>query len=263
MRLKEEAAHIVPTLLKYADHNAYREDTDTALALLNGELFASDSSPAGNDNLAPVRLVSIDPDAEETILASILYAHAALPMEILRDHVRHMDTPIRERVIDEYLRRRGKHDAPGRALERVSCTMEMVMDYGAYRDVQRHRMATQTMQPLSTTLGYETPPLITEFGYGERYDALMSQARETHALLAASECAPEAAYVLPLATRIRALFTWNLREVTHFVELRSARQGHPSYRRIAQDTYRVLAEAEPLLARYIRPNMNTYALTRD
>jgi len=161
------------------------------------------------------------------------------------------------------LTRRGKHDAPGRALERISCTVEMTLDYGAYRDVQRHRMATQATQPLSPALGFAVPPEVERFGYAAPYLALMARAESTYHALYDAGFTHEAAYALPLATQMRALFTWNLREVTHFVELRSARQGHPSYRKIAQDVYHAIAQAHPLIARYMRPNMNDYALTRD
>ena len=91
----------------------------------------------------------------------------------------------------------------------------------------------------------------------------MARAAATFAQIADAGLPREAAYVLPLATNVRALFTWNLREVTHFVELRSARQGHPSYRKIAQEVYYAAAVSYPLIARYMRPNLNTYALTRE
>ena len=81
-------------------------------------------------------------------------------MDALLARVQGHDMATKERVMDEYLKRRGKHDAPGRALERIACTVEMTLDYGAYRDIQRHRMATQTTQPLSPALGYEMPPEI-------------------------------------------------------------------------------------------------------
>jgi len=106
-------------------------------------------------------------------------------------------------------------------------------------------------------------PEVETFGYKEQYEELMARAARTHARLQDAGLVHEAAYVLPLATRIRVLFTWNLREVTHFVELRSARQGHPSYRKIAQEVYHAVAAAHPLIARYMRPNLKTYALTRE
>ena len=266
MQLKAEAQHIVPTLLKYADRSEYRADTPPDIARLAQSLLPAPAPLCRPDISAEpssVHLVSIDPCAEETLVASILYEHAALPMSNLLAQVRKMDTAAKEQVIDAYLARRGRHDVPGRALERIHCTLEMQMDYGAYRDVQRHRMATQTLQPLTPALGYETPPLVTRFGYGARYDILMRAAQDTYAFIHAAGLADEAAYILPLATRIRTLFTWNLREMAHFIELRSARQGHPAYRRVAQDAYHALAQAQPLIARYLRPNLNDYALTRE
>jgi len=301
-RIQEEAQHIVPTLLKYAAHNAYRAETGEAITALAREVLGEDPGTGraglpgvevaprlrrGAMNRAPtdvssapeglplsgspalpvpgpsVSLLFSDPDADNKLVAAILYGAAQMPMAALLARVRAMSPETRERVVDEYLTRRGRHDAPGRALERLSCTVEMTMDYGAYRDIQRHRMATQTTQALSPALGYEMPPEYETFGCAGQYQDLMARAARTHARLCEAGLTPEAAYALPLATRIRALFTWNLREVTHFVELRSARQGHPSYRKIAQDVYHAVAAAHPLVARYMRPNLKTYALTRE
>ena len=292
-QIKAESQHAVPTLLKYAEFNPYRAETSAAIGTLARELLG-DSSENFTPEQAPIRsnpqdtlsllkervarnepgevlrgevssvsLVFCDPDADNRLVAAILYADAALPMEALLARVKNWEQAQKERVVDEYLKRRGRHDAPGRAWERVFCTVEMTLDYGAYRDVQRHRMATQTTQGLTPALGFEMPADFEVFGYAEKYGALMTQAAEAHRRLTEAGLADEAAYVLPLATRIRALFTWNLREVTHFVELRSARQGHPSYRKIAQDVYAAVAEAYPLVARYMRPDLNTYALTRN
>ena len=260
-RLKSEARHIVPTLLKYADHSAYRAETDHAISSIAVELGLDSLEPT--TTASGVTLTAADPDADDRLVAAILFGAVEAPMSELLPRVRSLDQETKERIVEEYLKGRGKHDAPGRALERIGCTVEITMDYGAYRDVQRHRMATQTTQALTPALGYETPPEIMRFGYAERYDALMGRAAATYAQLVAAGFADEAQYILPLGTRVRALFTWNLREVTHFVELRSARQGHPSYRKIAQQVYAAVAEAYPLAARYMRPNMNEYALTRD
>ncbi len=259
-RIKEEAQHVVPTLLKYADPNAYRTDTADAIDTLARELLGDAPAPSGP---ASVSLIFADPDADIRLVAAILYGPSGLPMEALLERVRAMSAETQTRVVDEYLSRRGRHDAPGRALERLFCTVEMTMDYGAYRDVQRHRMATQTVQPLSPALGFARAPEWEAFGYADRFDALMARAAHTFTQMQAAGLTHEAAYVLPLAARVRALFTWNLREVTHFVELRSARQGHPSYRKVAQDVYHAVAAEYPLVARYLRPNLNTYALTRD
>jgi hypothetical protein len=48
----------------------------------------------------------------------------------------------------------------------------------------------------------------------------------------------------------------------HFVQLRSAKQGHTSYRQVAQAVYQALAATHPLLARYMRVDLHDYALAR-
>ena len=264
-QMKAEAQHVVPTLLKYADYNSYRAKTSAAMEELAQEMLGDLPAPTAvqTERGAGVSLVFSEPDADNRLVAAILYGASQLSMEMLLAQVQTWDHAKKERVVDEYLKRRGPHDAPGRALERIFCTVEMTMDYGAYRDVQRHRMATQTTQALSPALGFEMPREFEMFGYADRYQALMAQSADAYARLCEAGWTHQAAYVLPLATRIRVLFTWNLREVTHFVELRSARQGHPSYRKIAQDVYHAVAASYPLIARYLRPNLNTYVLTRD
>jgi len=261
-RIKVEAQHIVPTLLKYADHNPYRDETLAAMENLVNEIPEL-SGKGSSGAQSGVHLTSSEPDIEDRLVTALLYGQTTRAFEDILCAVRKMEPTRKEQIVDEYLRRRGKHDGTGRELERIFCTVEMVMDYGAYRDVQRHRMATQTLQPLTPSLGYEIPADLIAFGYEDQFTKLMDRAVAAYDGIAAAGLEKEAAYALPLATRVRVLFTWNLREVFHFVELRSARQGHPSYRRIAQQTYHAVAEAYPLLARYMRPNLNSYELTRE
>ncbi len=58
-------------------------------------------------------------------------------------------------------------------LEYCTYTFDLVMDQGAYAEFKRHRMMTQTPQRLTTRLGYATPLLITEAGFGSEYEAAM------------------------------------------------------------------------------------------
>ena len=54
----------------------------------------------------------------------------------------------------------------------------------------------------------------------------------------------------------------NLRELFHVIELRSAKQGHASYRRIAQGMFRTATSVLPWLRELIRVDLNSYALAR-
>jgi thymidylate synthase ThyX len=234
--IKREATPLVPTLLKYADANEYRAER-TALS--------SYSTERGQKHENSARIIG--PHLSERDALALI----ALPWV------------AGEFGIDNLLAGRGKHDAAPRELERVSLTLDLVMDYGAFRDIQRHRLATQLTQPLNVDYGFERPIMYAKFGYEEKYNELMARAAKAYDILVDAGFAAEAPYVLPLAYRVRTLFTANLREWFHLIELRSSRQGHPSYRRIAMLAADEIERVYPAIARYIRVNRNEYALTRD
>ncbi len=52
----------------------------------------------------------------------------------------------------------------------------------------------------------------------------------------------QAGYAVALAYRVRCVMQMNAREAMHLIELRSGTQGHPAYRRIAQQMYKAIAE---------------------
>jgi thymidylate synthase ThyX len=257
--MKEEAARLIPTLIKYAERSAYLVETREAMAAETARALAGEApAPA-----RPVTLVRYDERAEDVLVAAMLYEMSALPFTQVLGRVEKLPPEEKTHILDEYLsdKRRGKHDQPLRALEHASYTFDILVDFGAFRDIQRHRMATQTAQELSPAHGYSTPPEIAVWGHQEVYDQWMRRAEEAYRVLAADR-PREAQYVLPLAFRKRVLFTWNLRELHHFVSLRSAAQGHVSYRTIAQEVYRELERVHPLLARYIRVDLKDYELGR-
>jgi thymidylate synthase ThyX len=208
-----------------------------------------------------VALVRYPADAEDQLVAALLYGYAAHPLAQIDARVRALAAEEKLRILDEYLKRRGPHDQPLRALEHLTYTFDVLVDFGAYRDIQRHRMVTQTPQETTALHGYSTPPEIERYGLTDTYRARMDEAAAAYTAIAA-DLPSEAQYVLPLAYRKRALFTWNLREIHHFVQLRSSRQGHEAYRHIAQQVFRELERIQPLLARYIRVDLQDYSLAR-
>jgi thymidylate synthase ThyX len=255
--MKSEAEKVVPTLLKYADRNPYIVETDQAMRQLSQEL-AAQGAP---EETSAVTLVRFPVDAEAQLAAAILYGYTSMSWARVVERVGKLGEEVCSRIIAEYLGRRGPHDQPLRALEHLYYTFEMVMDFGAYRDIQRHRMATQTRQDLSTRHGYSVPDDIVADGLGDIFHQCMTRAGEAYDRIA-REYPLEAQYVLPLAYRVRVLFTWNLRELCHFIQLRSAKQGHPSYRCIAQQAYREIERVHPTLARYIQVDLADYQLGR-
>lgn len=255
--MKDEATKLIPTLIKYASPNAYIAETRAAMGTEAARVLAGET-PAPS---RPVTLVRYDERAEDMMVAAMLYEASALSFTQVLGRVEKLTGEEKARILDEYLKRRGKHDQPLRALEHAYYTFDILVDFGAFRDIQRHRMATQTPQELDPVHGYSTPPEIEAFGHGSVFHAWMAKAEDAYRTLTA-DFPREAPYVLPLAFRKRVLFTWNLREINHFVQLRSAPQGHVSYRTIAQEVYRELERVQPLLAKYIRVDLGSYDLGR-
>ena len=255
--MKGEAQKIVPTLIKYAAPNPYRMETERVMREMAQE-FAGVKTPKEDRT---VRLVAAPSDAEKRLVAAILYPYGSSSYAQLMERVSLLSPEEKERIIDEYLKRRGPHDQPLRALEDVVYTFEILVDFGAFRDIQRHRMATQHLQEFSADHGYVLPGEAAELGLETEFHSSMEMARDAYSEIHKRHPL-EAAYVLPLAYRRRVLFTWNLREMFHFVQLRSARQGHTSYRSVAQEVYRELERVQPLLARYMRVDLEKYPLGR-
>jgi thymidylate synthase ThyX len=127
---------------------------------------------------------------------------------------------------------------------------DVLMDYGAFRDVQRHRMCTQTNQVFTADHGYDIPPEVTEAGMAGEFELCMNTSKEVYDAIA-KELPDEASYIIPLAYKKRLLMTMNLRELFHFIKLRSTKHGHTSYRKIAWDMYDEIAKVHPIFAKYI------------
>lgn len=257
--IKREAQKIVPTLIKYAERSAYRTDTEPAMRPLAAELFGAPTAP--REAVSGVRLLRCDADAEARVVEAILYVAGDRPADEVRSVAQAMTAEQRLALVGAYLERRGRFDAPLRALEATDYLFEVVVDFGAYRDIQRHRLAGQYPQPLTPALGYERPEILEAAGMAPAYDRAMKAAADAWHRLACDH-PDEAQYVIPLAYRTRLLMQMNLRELHHFIPLRSARQGHRSYRRIAQQMHAALAAAQPGLAALIRVDLENYDLSR-
>jgi hypothetical protein len=130
--------------------------------------------------------------------------------------------------------RQNRRHKPGRAFERAVYRFDIVADYGAFRDLQRHRLCTLEWQRLTPDLGYIVPEIVETIGVAPAWRDLMAAAAALHADLTAAGAPDVAAYVLPMAHRVRFYLECNAREAMHLIELRSTPQGHPAYRQVAQ-----------------------------
>lgn len=222
-----------------------REDTAVVAAeLLTPRNSAPDGMPPDetlrNDT---VTLTDFDPDGEVKVVAAALYAASGLPdAELLRRAYRMTDEE-RERVLRAYVgERHNRRHRPGRAFERTSYRFDVLTDYGAFRDLQRHRLLTLEWQALTSSHGYQVPAEVVDAGVEERWRRVMETCADVHAAIEAAGLPEVASYTVPMAYRIRFYMDMNAREAMHVIELRTTPQGHPSYRRVCQQMHQQIAD---------------------
>jgi thymidylate synthase ThyX len=257
--IHEELAKVIPAFVKRAQRSEYLVGTgDAMFSFAKGN--ALDAYAQHTEGY--VKLVDYDKEGEDRILAMMLYRYANAPAEKLKDIVSAMPLEKKKELVAAYLsRRKNRRDKPGRALENAFYTFEMCANYGIFRDLHRHRVLTLERQLLTTDLGFDTPAELSDIGIEKDYKKLMEETAEVYKKIAA-EMPLEAQYAVPRAYRLRWYMKLNLREVHHLTELRSTKQGHPDYRKVAQNMKREVEKVHPLLTQYMMVDMNDYALPR-
>jgi thymidylate synthase ThyX len=197
---------------------------------------------AGEDR-PEVALTDFDPDGEMKVVAAALYDTSALPDDQLVAAARHISPDDRAHLLRAYVgNRANRRHKPGRAFERTSYRFDILSDYGAFRDLQRHRMLTLEWQPLSTRHGFTEPAAIEEAGALADWRDVMDRSAELYTTLVAQGFDDIAGYGVAMAYRVRFYMQMNAREAMHVIELRSAPQGHPAYRRVCQLMHRAIAD---------------------
>jgi thymidylate synthase ThyX len=242
-----ELRKVIPSFLKRVDladrgvaWSDYLGTNRAAMDEVAERLFPAAS--VAPDPVATTTLVDFDPDAEVRLVTAMLYPHTSLPEAQIEAQVRQMSAQDRLEVVRAYVGdRSNRRHRPGRALERIDYRFDVLADYGAFRDLQRHRMLTIEWQPLSPRHGYTRPEAVDLAGEAGEFDRAMDRSAELYDLLAARFPA-EASYAVCLAYKVRFSMQMNAREAMHLLELRSGPQGHPAYREVAQDMHRLIAE---------------------
>jgi thymidylate synthase ThyX len=242
---------VAPTLVKYADPNAYEVESRRELQQAAADLMKGAPIVAAPS----VDLLDYEP-LEVELAATLLYEHCHYSYRQVRAAVESAGEARRREIIDLGLRHRGKHDELPRGFRAGSeFRFDILMDIGGFRDMHRHRRCVQIMQDFTTLHGYDTPEELKAAGIQPAYDAAMLRAQSVAAQLekrGSPEAAQSAQYLIPLAFRKRALFKMDFSEVVYISELRTTPAGHWSYRNVAHAMYEAVAKRYPAMAKHFR-----------
>jgi len=242
----EELRHVIPAFLARLDQPArggrwiqYLAETRRAVEDLAARVVNNVEAEPRDE----VTLTDFDPDGEVKVVAAALYAASHLPDDQLMQIARAMPAGERAAALRAYIGdRANRRHKPARAFERTHYRFDVLADYGAFRDLQRHRLLTLEWQPLAPQHGYVEPAAIEEAGALADWRAVMERSAALHAALSAQGPPEAAAYAVVMAYRVRFYMDMNAREAMHVIELRTAPQGHPSYRRVCQAMHRAIAD---------------------
>ena len=241
----EELRKVIPSFIRRVDvedrgvaWSRYLADNREGMAQLTERLLKGEEP----EERPEVVLVDHDPAGEDKVLAAMLYPYSELPEDQLLRRVAGMSAEEKQVVVQTYVgERTNRRHKPGRAFERTDYRFDVLSDYGAFRDLQRHRLLTIEWQSLGPEHGYEVPEAVVEAGAEEPYRESMQRSADLHGDLAVA-FPDQAAYAVALGFRVRYAMQMNAREAMHLIELRSGPQGHPAYRRVAQEMHRLIAE---------------------
>jgi hypothetical protein len=240
-----ELRKVIPAFLTRVDQpdrggrwSQYFEETRKSVEAIAARVAAVPAEPRDE-----VTLTDFDPEGEVRVVASALYASSDLPDDQLLAIARGMSADERVAVLRAYTgTRENRRHRPGRAFERTAYRFDVLTDYGAFRDLQRHRLLTLEWQPLTTRHGHTEPEAIADAGAKSDWDRVMDSSAELHEALMAAGLTAVAPYSVVMAYRVRFYMEMNAREAMHLIELRTAPQGHPAYRRVCQRMHTLIGE---------------------
>jgi thymidylate synthase ThyX len=260
--MHKESQAVAPTLVKYVAKNAYRVALRETVAPMTA-LALPPASYVAVEPRSGVDLIDYDGNGLDRVIASLAIEAPEMTMsaEQIAGAVSSVSLDEKTELLRAALVDRGRFDPVPRAFEAARLAFEIVVDYGAWRDLQRHRLLSPFVQRLGCELGYVVPPELEDLGFADEFRAALDGVVPVWRAMV-DECPWQAQYVVPLAYRMRTTWHMNLREWFHVVELRSSKAGHPSYRAIAQEMYRALVNVWPWLEGTARVDLGEYRFGR-
>lgn len=243
--IKAVSKESVPTLVKYAQAVPFWADCAVNFAEQNKPIIADRSTTDW------CRLVQWDVDAELRVIAALLYRFGSADYDTIWRHLQSASPQELENYALLAVKNIKKFDTPLREFEYGNFTFDLLMDQGAYFEIKRHRIMTQSPQSLTATLGYMLPKMICDANFERPYHTAMEKAISNYAKIAQGN--PDlASYVVPNAFNRRVLMLANYRSLDHLISLRSAENAHFSVRRLAHRMLEEISKVSPFARHWIR-----------
>jgi thymidylate synthase ThyX len=255
-KMYEELNKVIPSFIRRSDithktHQNYAQFYEAMNVELRQVANNVKEYPQTTSEIG-VTLVDYDHDAEINVAAGLLFANSHHSLHDIKEYCRSLPEEELQRILDAAClsRETRRHKSP-RGLEHVFFTFEILGDFGAYRDLHRHRLLTQERQLLNCDYGFYVPKEIVGTPYETDYAEAMIKAKAAFDQIR-GELPEEAQYIVPMAYNVRWYFKVNLRGLQWMCELRSSPAGHPNYRQIAQSMAKQVCSVYPSFERFFK-----------
>ncbi len=209
-----------------------------------------------------VKLIEYDQEGEAKIITALIYQELKEPWEKIFEKVKRFSLKEKEEILERILKERKYrwYKIP-RAFENVYLKFEILLNLGAWRDLQRHRMQTQFHQKWNVFNGFDVPEELKEIGLDEIFIEKIKKVENLFEKIYQID-QDVAQYVCTLAHRIRFIQYQNLRAFFWESELRTTSQGHPDYRKIEQEKAKIVQKIYPLIGKYLLVDFQDYDFAR-
>lgn len=252
-KMLDESRKVLDTFLERADKpdrggawQAYKAETHQSVAELADKYLPNSHSVVES---APVALTNVWPRNELDLVPNILYEHSQKSLKEIKAEVESWTYEKKTEVFEAFIGTRlNRRQRPGRALEQIHYSFDILCDYGIFRDLQRHRMVDDlNWQLLTPRFGYAVPELVEKAGLVDQFEQCFDISLKLYSILQEAGYHLEAQYATLLGHKMRWKITFNARQAFQMIELRSAPQGHAGYRKVAQEMHEKISEVHPLV----------------
>ncbi len=282
-RAQEELSKVIPSFLlrlKEAKAENYQKYLATKHSRVSKHSKRCQAALADTDYSIfqeRVELIEYDPNARQKIVTAILYEVPGnqYSWSEIYDEIETWSSRRLDKVLADYFKGRDQRwQKAGSALENSYVRFEILINIGAWRDLHRHRIQTQSRQSFSIHHGYDTPTELRKADLHESYETALDAVSELFLDLETNLPVKKsihnssvlrsllAQYTACLAHRVLFVQYQNLRQALYEIGLRTVKAGHPDYREPEQAKARILAKVYPWLAPYIIADFNEYDFAR-
>ena len=247
-----ESRKVISTFLERADKPdrggaiiAYNANTLSQTSKISQKIVGKDHSM----DFDPVKLDDYWPKNEMDIVPDIVYENTNLSLKEIREKTDRLGYDEKFNILKTYFGERlNRRHKPGRSLEKIHYSWDLVSDYGIFRDLQRHRIVDDLQwQTLSPRYGYDMPELVEKAGLTAKFENCFDLSLKLYSTLQEAGYGLGSQYAVLLGHKMRWKLTYNAREAFHFIELRTSPQGHPGYRKLCQQMYEKICEVHPTI----------------